>query len=161
MSAPDRSYLQKNARELERMRTLIARLTDEDLRKPANNEWTVAATLLHVAYWDMRTLWLADKIARGEPFTPAEVEPEPPTWINDVVRPFLHAVDPREAARLALRTAEDADRRVAGLAPEKLWPNDQGSLLNAFRSEHRREHLDKIEEALRVPTTSPPRPSAR
>jgi hypothetical protein len=145
----DHTYLEKNARELERMRALIGRLSDDELRRPANPEWTIAATLLHLAYWDTRSLWLADKIERGEPFTKAEVEPEPPTWINDICRPFLHAIAPRDAARLALRTAEEVDRRVAALPPEKLWPNDKTSLLNAFRSEHRREHLDKIEEALR------------
>ena len=145
----DRSYLEKNAEQLERMRGLIVRLSDDDLRKPANPEWTVAATLLHVAYWDTRALWLADKIERGEAFTDAEVEPEPPTWINDTVRPFLHAIAPREAARLALQTAERCDRRVAALPADKVWPNDKSSLLNAFRAEHRREHLDKIEEALR------------
>lgn len=145
----DRSYVDTNARELARLRALVERVSDDDLRKPANAEWTVAATLLHLAFWDERSLWLAGKIERGEPFVKAEVEPEPPTWINDTVRPFLHAIPPREAAMLTLRTAEECDRTVASLPPEKMWPNDRTSLLNAFRSEHRREHLDKIEEALR------------
>ena len=148
MSA-DRSYVEENAQELERMRALVERLSDEDLRAPANPEWTVAATLLHVAYWDERALWLAGKIERDEPFVAAEVEPEPPTWLNDTLRPFLHAVAPRAAARLALRTAEACDRAVALLPADKVWPNDRTSLLNAFRAHHRREHLDKIEEALR------------
>lgn len=148
MSA-DRSYLGQNALELERMRSLVAGLSDEDLRGPADPEWTIAAVLLHVAFWDMRSIWLAAKIARGEPFSRAEVEPEPPTWINDTVRPFLHAIPPREAAQLALRTAEECDRAVAALPADTVWPNDRTSLLNAFRCEHRREHLDAIEAALR------------
>jgi hypothetical protein len=145
----DRSYIEKNARELERLQALVGRLSEDELRRPVNPEWTVAATLLHAAFWDARASWLAGKLERGEPFTAAEAEPEPPTWINDSTRPFFHAVAPAEAARLALRTAEDVDRRVAALPPERLWPNDPASLLNAFRSEHRREHLDAIEEALR------------
>lgn len=144
----DRSYVERNAHELERMRSLIARLSDEDLRRPANPEWTVAATLLHMAYWDTRSLWLAAKIARREPFTRSEVEPDPPDWVNDVVRPFLHAIPPRAAAELALRTAEECDRTVADLPADTVWPNDRTSLLNAFRCEHRGEHLDKIEAAL-------------
>lgn len=148
MSA-DHTYVEENARELERMRSLVARLGDDDLRRAANPEWTVAATLLHLAYWDARSLWLAAKIRRGEPFTKDEVEPDTPDWINDVVRPFLHAIPPREAAQLALRTAEECDRTVASLPADAVWPNDGTSLLNAFRSEHRREHLDKIEAALR------------
>ena len=148
MSA-DRSYVEQNAHELERMRSLVDRISDDDLLRQADPEWTVAATLLHVAYWDTRSLWLAGKIRRGEPFTKDEVEPDTPDWINDVARPFLHAVAPREAAQLALRTAEDCDRVVASLPADKVWPNDRTSLLNAFRAEHRREHLDKIEAALR------------
>lgn len=145
----DRAYVEDNARELERLRALIARLSDAELARRLNAEWTIAATLLHLAYWDTRALWLADKIARGEPFIAAEVEPEPPDWLNDTVRPFLHAVAPREAAQLTLRVAEDCDRRVAALPADKVYPNDQTSLLNAFRSGHRREHLDEIEAALR------------
>lgn len=145
----DRSYIAENARELERMTALVARLGDEQLRRPVNPEWTIAATLLHLAYWDERALWLAAKIERGEPFMPEEAEPDPPTWVNDVSRPFLHAVAPREAARLALRTAEECDRAVASLPAEKVWPNDRRSLLNALRAGHRREHLDEIEAALR------------
>ena len=145
----DRSYIARNKAELERMRALIARLSDKELAAPANPEWTVAATLLHIAYWDERALWLAGKIERGEPFIAAEVEPEPPTWLNDTVRPFLHAIAPRDAARMALRTAEETDRRVAALPPDKVYPNDKTSLLNAVRAEHRREHLDELEEALR------------
>ena len=144
----DRSYLEANARELARLRRLVGGLSEEDLGRPADPHWTVAATLLHLAYWDRRALWLADKIERGEPFTPAEAEPEPPTWVNDVVRPFLHAIAPRDAARIALETADEIDRRVAALPVDRLWPNDRTSLLNAFRSEHRREHLDRIEQAL-------------
>ncbi len=147
--AADRSYVEQNRAELERMRRIVEPLGDEELRRPANAEWTIAATLLHLAYWDERSQWLAGKIERGEAFTPAEVEPDPPDWINDVVRPFLHAIPGREAARLALRVAEETDRRVATLPAERVWPNDRTSLLNAFRSEHRREHLDKIAEALR------------
>ena len=145
----DTSYVFQNKEQLERMRALIARLSDKELAGPANPEWTVAATLLHIAYWDERAQWLAGKIERGEPYETWESEPEDAAWLNDTTRPFLHAIAPREAARIALRTAEETDRRVAALPPEKVWPNDQTSLLNALRAEHRREHLDKIEEALR------------
>lgn len=145
----DRTYVEENARQLERLRALVVRVTEDELRRHASAEWTVAAALLHVAYWDVRALWLAGKIERRESFTSAEAEPEPPDWLNDTMRPFLHAVPPRDAARLALSIAEECDRTIASLPAEKLWPNDRSSLLNAFRSEHRREHLDQIEDALR------------
>ncbi len=127
----------------------VGRLTDAELAGPDNDEWPIAATLLHLAYWDERARWLARKIERGEPFIASEVEPEPPDWLNDTMRRFLHAIPPREAARLVVRVAEETDRRVAALPADKVFPNDKQSLLNAFRSQHREEHLDKIEASLR------------
>jgi hypothetical protein len=89
----------------------------------------------------------AKELERGQEIA-AGVEPEDVDWINDSTRPLIHAIQPREAARLALRLAEEADRRVAPLDPEKMWPNDPDSPLNPQRSGHRGEHLDQIEAAL-------------
>jgi len=149
--APDRSYVEKNRRERERMRALVRRLSDDELRKAVNESWTVAAVLGHVAFWDARTLFLADKLERGVPFTPADVEPEDVSWINDSTRPLIHAIEPRKAAELAVRIAEETDERVASLPDEltaKTWPQDPNSLLNPLRAAHRGEHLDEIEAAL-------------
>jgi len=66
----------------------------------------------------------------------------------DSTRPFLHAIPPRDAARLALYLAEQADAGVASIAPERTWPADPTSLVNPVRAEHRAEHLDQIEAAL-------------
>lgn len=146
MAAPP--YVERNARERERLSALIERLSDDDLRRQVNEHWTVAAVLAHIAFWDARALWLADRIERGVPFSSSDVEPDDVSWINDATRPLVHAIPPREAARLALRLAEQVDRRVASLPPGKTWPIDPHSLLNPVRAEHRAEHLDEIEAAL-------------
>src|ERR687888_239712 len=130
------------------MRRLIERVSDDDLRRPVNPQWTVAGVLGHIAFWDLRSLWLADKLERGEAFTASDVEPEDVSWINDSTRPLIHAIPPRELARLALRTAEEIDRRVAAIDPAHTWPTDPESLLNPLRAAHRGEHLDEIEAAL-------------
>ena len=62
----DRSYIQENDRERERLREFINSADDDALAAPANEYWTVAAVLGHMAYWDIRVLVLADKIDRGE-----------------------------------------------------------------------------------------------
>lgn len=46
----DRSYVERNTRELERMRALVARLSDDDLDRAVNEHWTVAAVLGHIAF---------------------------------------------------------------------------------------------------------------
>jgi hypothetical protein len=144
----DRPYIERNAAELERFRALVARLGDDDLRRPVNEHWTVAGVLGHLAFWDGRALALADKLESGAPFAPGDNETGDPYWINDASRPLIHAIPVREAAQLALAIAEEIDRRVASLPPDRLWPADDSSPLTAFRSYHRAEHLDEIEAAL-------------
>jgi hypothetical protein len=147
--ADDRSYIEANTRERERLRSLVKGLDDDALTAPVNAYWTVAGVLGHVAFWDVRVLVLADKIDRGEPWTPGDAEPEG-DWLNDTTRPLIHAIAPREAAQLALRIAEQTDARVAELPVDRLWPRDPDSPIYAVRAEHRREHLDEIEAALRA-----------
>ena len=146
----DRPYIEENDRERERLRALAERLSDDELVLPVNEYWTVAGVLGHIAFWDARILALADKLERGDPFTEDDTEPEDVDWINDASRPLIHAVPPRELARLAMEIAEETDARVATLPPERLWPRDPNSPLYAFRASHRGEHLDDVEAALRV-----------
>ena len=141
-------FAQDNARELQRLRDLVGRLSDDDLRRPVNEHWTVAAVLGHVAFWDARAIYLAERFDPATGF-PADVdEPENVDWINDSTRALIHAIDPRAVAELTIRTAEDIDARVSELPADKLWPNDPDSPLNGRRASHRGEHLDEIETAL-------------
>ena len=146
----DRSYVEENTRERERLRALVERLDEDALIAPVNEYWTVAAVFGHIAFWDARVLSLADKMERGEPFSPSDGEPEDVDWINDASRPLIHAIPPLEAAQLALRIAEETDARVANLPIDRLWPHDPDSPLFALRASHRGEHLDEVEAALRA-----------
>jgi DinB family protein len=143
----DRSYIDANTRQRERLRALIERLDDDTLTARVNEYWTVAGVLGHMAYWDIRVLVLAEKIDRGEPWAPGDAEPDG-DWLNDSTRPLIHAIAPREAARLALSIAEQTDALVAKLPLDRLWPRDPTSPIFAGRGEHRGEHLDEIEAAL-------------
>ena len=144
----DRSYVEQNTRERERLRSLVAALSDDELRSHVNEHWTVAGVLGHIAFWDARVLALADKLEGGEPFSPSDTAPEDVDWINDATRPLIHAIAPREMAELAVRLVEETDARVASLDPDRVFPNDPTSPLNAERAGHRGEHLDEIEAAL-------------
>ena len=144
----DRSYIDENSRERERLRVLVERLGEDELRALVNEYWTVAAVFGHIAFWDARVLSLADKLERGEPFSPSDAEPEDVDWINDASRALIHAVPPQELARLSLQIAEETDARVATLPLDRLWPRDPGSPLEAVRASHRGEHLDEVEAAL-------------
>ena len=144
----DRAYIQANDRERERLREFINRVDDDSLAAPANESWTVAAVLGHMAYWDIRVLVLAEKIDRGEPWVAGDAEPEG-DWLNDSTRPLIHVIAPRAAAELALRIAEETDARVAVLPLDRMYPLDPESPISAERGVHRGEHLDELEQALR------------
>jgi hypothetical protein len=144
----ERPYVEENARQLERMRALVERLGDEDLRSRVYDRWTVAGVLAHIAFWDARNLVLAEKLERNVPFSPSDDEPEDVDWINDSAAPFIHAIEPREAAELSLRLAEQTDAKMASLPPDRVYPADPASPINSLRATHRGEHLDDIEAAL-------------
>jgi len=141
----DRSFVASNARELERMKALLARLTDKQLGAMVNEYWSVAGILGHIAFWDGRALFLAGKLQRGEPFTPYDNEPEDVDWINDSSRPLIHAIAPRALAELAVSIAEETDQLVASLPDELLAGLRETSPLNPVRANHRGEHLDEVE----------------
>ncbi len=144
----DRPYIQANDRERERLREFINRVDDDALASPANEYWTVAAVLGHMAYWDIRVLVLAEKIDSGEPWVTGDAEPDG-DWLNDSTRPLIHAIAPRAAAELTLRIAEETDARVAELPLDRMYPLDPDSPISPARSEHRGEHLDELERVLR------------
>jgi uncharacterized damage-inducible protein DinB len=141
----DRPYIAINDRERQRLREFINRLDDDALAAPANEYWTVAGVLGHMAYWDNRVLVFADKIDRGEPWVPTDAEPEG-DWLNDSTREIIHAISPRAAAELAMRIAEETDARVAELPLERMAPLDADSPISPVRGEHRGEHLDELEK---------------
>ena len=145
----DRPYIEANTRQRERLRALVDRLDDQALAMPVNEYWTVAGVLGHLAYWDARFAVLAEKIDRGEPWAPGDAEPDG-DWLNDSTRPIIHAIAPRAAAELALRTAEETDALAARLPLDRLWPGDPDSPISPARGEHRGEHLDEIEAALQA-----------
>ena len=147
----DRSYVAANDAAREHLRALVRRLNDGDLGRPMDGRWTVAGVLAHVAFWDQRIVVLLDEWERkGLSSTPRmELECDV-DWINDAAKPLCLALPPRVAADLALSVAETVDRRVATVSDAIIEANARaGTPLNWRRAEHRREHLDEIERALR------------
>ncbi|HVS60404.1 MAG TPA: maleylpyruvate isomerase N-terminal domain-containing protein [Gemmatimonadaceae bacterium] len=148
--AVDRSHEAENDAERERLRSLVADLSDEDLARPMPAGWTIASVLAHAAYWDARAIFWLDKWARsGEPST---YEPENVEAVNDSAKPLCLALSPRAAADLALRLAEESDRKVKALSDQMLAKIAAigGPPFNLSRAIHRKEHLDDIDRASRA-----------
>lgn len=144
----DRTHVAENDAERERLRSLVTRLSDEELRRPMPAGWTVAAVLAHIGFWDARAIYFLDKWGpSGEPST---YEPEDTDAVNNSAKPLCLALPPRDAAQLALRLAEEADGKVQALSDAMLAKiRAKGSPpFNLSRAIHRKEHLDDIEHAL-------------
>jgi len=149
----DRAYVSENRAELERLRALVDRLSDQELSRPMEAGWTVAGVLAHLAFWDYRIVTLVDQWGPdGRGMVPRACEEAAVDWINDASKPLCLGLPPRVAARMAIDAAVAADERVAGLLETQLAANkDAGGPISVLRAEHRREHLDEIERVLSAP----------
>jgi hypothetical protein len=143
----ERGYATENTHERQRLRTLVARLSDDDLTRPLPNGWTVAITLAHLAFWDRQRLALLRRWERdGVKPAPADAD-----TINEGVRVLATALPPRTAAQLALDAAEAVDQALEQLSTETLTQIEVGGQASILRrAVHRRGHLDRIEHALRA-----------
>ena len=145
----DRGIVDDNSKERARLKALVARLSDADLARPLPAGWTVASVLGHLAFWDQRILVLLDAWERTDA-APTPNRDEDIDWINDAGKPFLLALPPRQAADLSVAIAEAVDGKVQTLADDFVARiAAAGNPVNLHRAEHRREHLDQIEAALK------------
>ena len=143
----DRSYIAVNDRERHRLEALVDKLDDAALSRAMPAGWTVAGVLAHLAFWDQRIVVLIELLKRGAT-VPTE-DPIDVDWINDAAKPTQLALPPRLAATLAIETARTTDHAVAALSDELLVRNAAGGgRINLLRAEHRREHLDEIQQVL-------------
>jgi hypothetical protein len=146
----DRSYVAENEAQLTRMRDLVESMSDAELAEPMEAGWTVAAVLGHMAFWDYRIVTVVDRWGadgKGAPPDAPGSSDEEADWINDAGKPILLALPPRVAVTVALDAATQADERVAALSDDLLATNARTGLsINPSRAEHRREHLDDIEQ---------------
>ena len=141
----DRPFIEENAKERERLRSLVERLSDDQLSISLEDGWTIAVALAHLAFWDQRSLMLLRKW-KSTGVTPSPIDID---VTNDSLLPLWLALPPRSAAKLAVTSAEAIDRELEE-APSELISEIQklGDKFRLYRSVHRKMHLDRIEEFL-------------
>ncbi|MBI5842779.1 MAG: DinB family protein [Chloroflexi bacterium] len=141
----DRSFIELNRASTGRIRALAARLSDEEMQHPVGEHWTVAITLAHLAFWDRRTMYVLDMTERGGKLFIPEID----IFVNDLSLPLWAAIPPREAARIAIETAETLDKRLEDFPPALLEEIHTYNKRWVVRALHRGEHLDEAESALK------------
>ena len=101
-------------------------------------------TLTHLAFWDQRVIHVIELGEKSRPI----LAPFFDNQINDILAPFLSAIPPKKAARMAIQIAKTLDQKLENCSPDFI---DELLALNnrlVQRSLHRNDHLDDIERRL-------------
>ena len=140
----DPSFIEHNRASTERIRALAARLTDDDLRRPVGQHWTIAIALAHIAFWDRRVLAVLDATQREGKLCAPPID----ISVNDLLLPFWAAMPAGQAVRIAIESAEMLDERLAAFPAALLAEMYTAGPRWVARSLHRDAHLDDIEAVL-------------
>lgn len=141
----DQSFVGRNQAATERIRALVAQLSDEEMQQPVGEHWTVSIVLAHLAFWDRRVIYVLDMSERDGKL----VIPQIDLAVNDLSLPLWAALPPREAGRLAIETATVLDQRLVRFPPtllEELYAYNERWVVRAL---HRNMHLDEVDAALK------------
>ena len=144
---PIEETLRDNAAENAALRKLVERLSEQNLLTPMEAGWTVAAVLAHLAFWDQRAITLIEKW-KQEGVSGSAIDV---AVVNEVTRRLCLAIQPRDAAELAISVADEIDQLIADMNPEMVEAiMTRGTTVKLNRADHRRTHLSEIEGALRA-----------
>ncbi len=145
----DRSFVDENDAARLELGEFIAGLDERSFKCPVGSGWTISTCLCHLAFWDHRVLFLLNEWERTGQLERSRFSSQSVNSINQAVNAISQAVPGAAAAKLALDAALAVDSLLASISDELI-----GQLVSAGferylkRSLHRREHLQKIKEAL-------------
>ncbi len=142
-----REIAASNRSQRARLTKLVQSIDEAGLQTRLPNGWTVASALGHLAFWDRQRLCLIRRWAAGDIRSGAYDS----DVFNDAVQPLLEMIAPERVAATAVQAAEEIDALLLELpdeAIEKTLARPDAPHLD--RGEHRRHHLDRIEDALGV-----------
>jgi len=145
--SPQNPYSEANAASLTELTNFANSLSEKQLVTPMPADWTVAAVLAHLAFWDFRSITLIKKWqAEGISASPNDVD-----VVNEATRPFLVAIEPRRAVQISLSIAAELNQLIDSLSPDFLQDvSENGKTVRLDRSTHRYNHIREIKAALGV-----------
>lgn len=141
----DRSFVEQNKASTKRLKKLVKNLTGKDMRRKAGADWTVAVTLAHLAFWDRRVQFVLDRTEHDGKLSPVEID----VVVNDLLLPTWELIAGKDAAELAVETAEALDKRLESFPPDLLEQVNAHNPRWVNRALHRNEHLDDVDAALK------------
>ena len=137
-------HVAQNREQLERLRSLVARLSDDDLRRELPDGWTIGDVLAHLAFYDRRAAVLLERFATEGVFaSPYDYE-----TINAALPYLTRRMPPREIIAEVVEAAEAADRAAAATPATLIEEIRRLNQVKLERADHRRNHLEDIEALL-------------
>jgi len=133
-----------NRAATDRIRSIAVGLTDADLERGVGEHWTPGVVFAHLAFWDRRVQLTLDATEAARKLVIVDVD----IVVNDISLPVWLLVPPRDAAALAVETADALDTRLATFDPMLLESVHDAMPRWVRRHLHRAEHLDELEAAL-------------
>jgi len=162
----NRTHVAENQVSLKRLFDLTAQLTDEMLAKKMPNGWTVANTLVHLAFWDAYGLSALQEWEKSgfNVSTSFQESTSKVNAINEGVRVVSNSISAHAVVPLVCSTAAAVDQEVERITPEVIAAIEAGKfapeLVAAIeaggepwflnRAQHRNAHLSKIEKELEL-----------
>ncbi|MBI1294165.1 hypothetical protein GC175_04305 [bacterium] len=141
----DPSIFERNRASTARLRSLTERLTDVEMQHPVGEHWTVAIALAHLAFWDRRASYVLSMTQREGKVSAPDMDMQ---MANDLSLPLWAAIPPREAARLAIESADSLDTQLESYPQALLAQVHAHTQRWVERDWHRNSHLDEVEAAL-------------
>ena len=144
----NREFVEENETARRELGELIACLDEDSFKCDVGSGWSVSTLLCHLAFWDQRALFLLRQWQTGQ-FETSRLTSQSVDSINEAVKAISRAVPGPAAAKLAVESATGVDSLLEGISDELA-----GRIVSAGferylkRSLHRREHLQKIRQAL-------------
>jgi len=148
--ALDPTYIEQNRASTERIRALIARLSDEEMQTKVGEHWTVSVALAHLAWWDRRVMYVLDMTEKDNKLFIPEID----IFVNDLSLPLWAVIPPRDAARICIETSETLDKQLEEYSQELLEEIYNYNKRWVIRALHRNEHLDEVDAALKAAMAS-------
>ena len=139
----DPDVLKKNAESRDRLLALVASLDEQTLQRQVDADWTIAALLAHVAFWDQICAVRWDAFNDGGSL--ADVPDTLIDFINAANLPTWRALPGHAAVDVLRQAMEETDTRIARLPDTAVQAAMSGGFTFMLdRTGHRNEHAVQI-----------------
>ena len=143
----DPDIVRKNVESRDRLLALVEDLDEQALLRQVDAEWTVAALLAHVAFWDQICGVRWDAFNTGGSL--ADVPDTLIDFINTANLPIWRALSGGAAVNLLREAMERTDARIARLPQAAVQAAESGGFTFMLdRTGHRDEHAAQIKAFL-------------